>query len=216
MNGKIKTIELDFVNAYLLAAGDGFILIDTGMPCHWERLQAELKSAGCRPEKLKLVIITHADRDHTGNCARLQKEYQAKIAIHPDDAAMALTGISPKRRVRSWRAKLRLMLFKLRKPAYDTFKPDVLLGDGQSLQGYGLQAKIIHIPGHTKGSIAVLTEEGELFVGDTLVNTKQPDTATYIENPAELQASVAKLKALKVSKVYTGHGKPFLMEQLPG
>jgi len=35
---EIKTIEMDFVNAFLVKAKDGFVLIDTGMPQHWEKI----------------------------------------------------------------------------------------------------------------------------------------------------------------------------------
>jgi len=98
----------------------------------------------------------------------------------------------------------------------EKFQPDIFLQDGQSLQEYGLNAKIIHVPGHTKGSIVILTDEGDLFAGDTLVNTKnkKPETATIIENPIELKASLEKLQTLGAKKVYPGHGQPFLMKDL--
>jgi glyoxylase-like metal-dependent hydrolase (beta-lactamase superfamily II) len=41
--------------------------------------------------------------------------------------------------------------------------PYILLSDGQSLEEYGLVAKIIHIPGRTPGSIGMLTAEDDLF-----------------------------------------------------
>jgi len=48
----------------------------------WETLENKLTTAGCLPGKLKLVIITHGDFDHTGNCAKLQQKYNCKIAMH--------------------------------------------------------------------------------------------------------------------------------------
>ena len=86
MNGNIKIINLDFVNAFLLKVKDGYILIDTGLPYQWGRLEKELISADCLPGSLKLVIITHGDWDHIGNCARLQEKYKVKIAMHSADA----------------------------------------------------------------------------------------------------------------------------------
>ena len=49
-----------------------------------------------------------------------------------------------------------------------------------------------------------------------MVNRRKPDTATYIEDPVELKISIAKLRTMNIKMVYPGHGKPFLMEQLPG
>ena len=216
MNEKIKIIELDFVNAFLIKAKDDFVLIDTGMPYHWKRLEAELIAAGCLPPKLKLVIITHGDRDHIGNCAKLQEKYKAKIAMHEADAFVAEDGVFLKRKIRTLAGRILILLARLRrqKISLQKFKPDILLKDGQDLEEYGFNAKIIHLPCHTKGSIGILTEEGDLFVGDTLVNSKKPDIAIFVDNFQELKNSIDKLKQFNIKKVYPGHGKIFLFSDL--
>ena len=216
MNDKIKIIELDFVNVFLVKAKDGFVLIDTGMPYHWERLEEELIALGCLFSKLKLVIITHGDRDHIGNCAKFQEKYKAKIAMHEADAFMAESGIFLKRKVRTLAGRILILLSRLRrqKISLQKFKPDILVKDGQDLEEYGFSAKIIHLPGHTKGSIGILTEEGDLFAGDTLVNSKKPDIAIFVDNFQELKNSIEKLKKLNIKKVYPGHGKIFLFSDL--
>ena len=212
----IKIIQLDFVNAFLVKVKDGFVLIDTGMPQHWERLEAQLIAAGCFPSQLKLVIITHGDQDHLGNCAKLQEKYKAKIAMHEADAFMAEGGVLPKRKARTLAGRILMLLFRLRrqKIGLQKFKPDIFLKDGEDLGEYGLSAKIIHLPGHTKGSIGILTEEGDLFAGDTLVNSKKPDMAIFVDNSKELKNSIEKLKKLNIKKVYPGHGKIFSFSDL--
>jgi hydroxyacylglutathione hydrolase len=162
------------------------------------------------------VVITHGDLDHTGNCAKLQKKYQAKIAMHPGDRAMAETGAPLVRKTRSFKVKVFMLLARLTrgKTKFDTFKPDLLLADGQDLKEYGLAARILHTPGHTKGSIAVLTDQGWLFPGDTLSNNNKPDIGPFIQDDRELRDSLAKLKGLSARTVYPGHGKPFPFEAL--
>jgi len=216
MNDKIKIIELGFVNAFLVRTKDGFVLIDTGLAQQWEKLEIELTSAGCLPDKLKLVVITHGDFDHTGNCAKLQEKYKAKIAIHQADACMAENGVFLNRKIRTLFGRIIILLSKLRnrKVSFHKFKPDIFLTDGQSLDEYGFNAKIIHLPGHTKGSIGILTNEGDLFAGDTLVNSKNPDIAIFIENFQELKNSIEKLKRSNIKNVYPGHGKIFLFSDL--
>ena len=215
MGEKIKIIELDFVNAFLIEVEGGNVLIDTGYPMHWEKLLGELMSVNCLPDKLKLVILTHGDMDHTGNCANLQKKYNVKIAIHQEDVFMAEKGVSLNRKVRTLSAKIFVLIRKLRrsfqskKIIFETFKPDVFLSDGQSLIEYGLDAKVIHIPGHTKGSIGILTKEGSLFAGDIFFNRKKPVVSYYVHDELELNASVEKLKKIDIRMVYPGHGKPF-------
>ncbi|MHB8089900.1 MAG: MBL fold metallo-hydrolase, partial [Anaerolineaceae bacterium] len=64
MEKLILRIDMGFVNAYLLQAGEGFILVDTGIGDVWTKLESELLLQGCLPERLKLVILTHGDMDH--------------------------------------------------------------------------------------------------------------------------------------------------------
>jgi hydroxyacylglutathione hydrolase len=215
-NGKITTIELKFVNAFLIEVADGFILVDTGAGIHWSALEKELLTAGCLPDKLKLVIITHGDFDHTGNCAKLQKTYHSRIAMHEGDRAMAERGERIERRMRTMRTKF-LFLFRrlLNRPQdFDTFKPDMTLTEGQQLTAYGWDATVFHFPGHTRGSIGILTLDGSFFSGDTLTNSRKPDYAVLVENGAELQRSLSRLKTLPISTVYPGHGKPFDFRQI--
>jgi glyoxylase-like metal-dependent hydrolase (beta-lactamase superfamily II) len=215
-NGDIKTIELTFVNAFLVKVDEAFVLIDTGLAMHWEKLKNELMSAGCLPDKLRLIIITHGDFDHAGNCAKLQEEYKCKIAIHKDDSLMVEKGLFPKRKTRNLSSKVFSIIRKLfrRKFTFDKFKPDFYLTDGQELNEYGFNAKVVHIPGHTKGSIGILTDEGNFFAGDTFTNNKKPDIANYIENSQDLENSIARLKKMNLKMIYPGHGKPFEMEQI--
>lgn len=218
MDSDIRVIELGFVNAYLLTTGDGYVLIDTGLPFQWEMLERELQSAGCLPGTLKVVLITHGDWDHTGNALRLREKYKVKIAMHTGDANQVEKGVFLKRKVRPlaywilFTARMMLRSLQKNKMSSPKFTPDILLSDGQSLEGYGLNAKIIHLPGHTPGSIGILTDTGDLFSGDTFVNRKKPDSANIIENEKALRNSLDRLRKMNVKMVYPGHGKPFAME----
>jgi hydroxyacylglutathione hydrolase len=222
MDDKIRTIDLGMVNAYLLKAGDGFVLVDSGMPMHWQSLDGQLAAAGCVPGKLKLLIITHGDIDHIGSVPKLREKYNVKVAMNAGDVPQVEKGVMLKRKVKPLIYKVmmlyRLTMMKLKKTRvnFPKFKPDVLLADGQSLAEYGLAAKIIHLPGHTPGSIGVLTDDGDLFAGDTFTNRKMPAEANIIENSKQLKNSLAKLKTLNIKTVYPGHGTPFAWDKISG
>ncbi|MCP4541171.1 MAG: MBL fold metallo-hydrolase [Chloroflexi bacterium] len=95
---EIKTISLSLplklgsVNCYLVKTNTGYILIDTGSSNARTGLEKELKSVGCKPDDLKLIVITHGDFDHTGNAAYLCEKFGAKIAMHYDDSGMLERG----------------------------------------------------------------------------------------------------------------------------
>jgi glyoxylase-like metal-dependent hydrolase (beta-lactamase superfamily II) len=207
-------IDLGFVNTFLARAGDGYILIDTGVKQQWARLERELLQAGCLPDKLKLVIVTHGDSDHFGNCRELQRKYGVKIAMHAGDVAMVTTGVRVKRHARNLLGKLFLWMTEKMGGSHKGFQPDVLVDEGESLAAYGWAATVLHTPGHTRGSIAILTDDGQLFAGDTVTNRTKPARAAFVENEQELQESLARLKQVKAQVVYPGHGKPFSIEML--
>ena len=192
-----------------------FVLIDTGHSFAWPRLRKALQTAGCVPGNLRLIVITHGDRDHVGNVPKLREEYGSPVAMHPADVATLQSGGLLKRTSPSLRGRIMLSLLSPlgrltggRRPA-EPFAPDLLLKDGMRLDKYGLAARVIYIPGHTPGSVAILTDEGSLFSGDTLFDSRHP--VLLMENPEDFRCSVAKLCALgsAVTMVYPGHGKPF-------
>ena len=135
------------------------------------------------------------------------------IAMHGGDSAMTESGDMFRGMKGLTVAIVRIMLPMIGMSRYDSFRPDIILEDGHDLYEYGFDARVVHLPGHSKGSIGVLTSGGDLFCGDLLVNTDKPAKNTLIDDPAELDASVEKLKTLEIKTVYPGHGKPFQMVQ---
>ncbi|MGD6852886.1 MAG: MBL fold metallo-hydrolase [Candidatus Bathyarchaeia archaeon] len=218
MANTIKPLSFNGVNAYLIQAPSGYFLIDTGFSKNRQQIETELQKAGCTIGTLKLIILTHGDFDHSGNAAYLHQKCAAPVAMHPLDAGMVESGDMFSNRGVNAPTKLfgKLVLVLLRSTLKkeDRFKPDISLEDNYSFAGFGLDAKVICIPGHSKGSIGVLTKDGDLFCGDLLQNTKRPEKGSLIVDKAAFEDSLLKLRGLHISRVYPGHGKDFLMEQV--
>lgn len=215
MEHPILRIDMGFVNAYLLQAGDGFVLVDTGIGDVWTKLESELLSRGALPERLKLVILTHGDMDHAGNCKKLQQKYGVSVAMHQGDLEMVSTGLPKRRTANTFTGKVMTWMASRMKDTSGCFEPNLYLEDGQSLQEFGLDAVVLHTPGHTSGSISILTAQGELLVGDTLSNRRTPKTADLFEDESVLKTSLAKMRGLDAKTVYPGHGKPFSFSLFP-
>jgi len=219
MTPVITAIPLGFVNAYLIKTDTGFVLIDTGMGLRRAALEKALAGAGCGPGDLRLIVVTHADADHTGNCAYLREKYGAQVALHPNEAAMAAGGnmLASRRPEQTVLTRLLMRLLSLvfaLKPS-DRFRADVILTGGENLSSWGLDAKVLHLPGHSTGSIGVLTAAGDLFCGDLINNYGKPQLH-IVDDWATARASLEKLKGCDIKTVYPGHGKPFAMEALAG
>jgi hydroxyacylglutathione hydrolase len=214
---EIKTISFGGVNCYLLINDIGLVLIDTGFSKNRVDVERELENAGCTPETLKLILLTHGDFDHSGNAAYLREKYNVKIAMHIDDEGMLEKGDLFYNRNANFLMRMmgKIMLFFLRGGLKkdERFTPDLHIDDGYNLSEFGLDATVLYVPGHSKGSIGILTSTGDLFCGDLLENTKKPSKNSLIADKKAFNESIEKLKGLKISTVYPGHGEPFPMEQ---
>jgi hydroxyacylglutathione hydrolase len=210
---EIKTIKSGIANCYLLKTNSGFALIDTGLSFERGGLKKALEQAGCRPGDLKLVVITHADFDHTGNCVWLRKKYGVPIAIHREEVEAVETGRMLRNRKNQWKISTRIFIYLAGLLIFQRFNPDIVVTDGDDLSQYGLDGRVVHIPGHSQGSIGVLTKDGDFFCGDLLVSNDIPKKNKLIDDMVEMDASIEKVKNLNVKTVYPGHGKPFKMEE---
>ena len=218
MSQEIKTINLllpyrlGSVNCYLIKTDTSYILIDTGYTRKRTDLEKELESAGCKPGNLQVIVLTHGDFDHSGNAAYLRKKFGARIAMHHDDAGMVEHGNM------FWNRSKSNILIKVIAPILfrfgksERFKPDSYIEDGDDLSENGFDAIVLHIPGHSKGSIGILTRSGDLFCGDLLQNIHKPKLNSIMDDLTTANNSVEKLNKLSIRTVYPGHGKPFPMD----
>lgn len=220
MPDRIRTISLSLpyrmgrVNCYLIETDTGFVLIDTGGSNKRADLLRELHGAGCKPGRLDLIVFTHGDFDHTGNGAFLRQQFGARIAMHTDDSGMVERGDMFSNRESGNALFRRIVPILFRFAKSDRYKPDLYLEEGDDLSQYGLDARVLHLAGHSRGSIGLLTTGGELFCGDLLDNTKRPALNPIMDDPVAAKASLEKLRGLQIHTVYPGHGKPFPMELL--
>jgi glyoxylase-like metal-dependent hydrolase (beta-lactamase superfamily II) len=217
---KIHRIRSSDANCYLVEIGEGFVLVDSGWSTERAGLTRDLEAAGCLPGRLQLVVLTHGDIDHAGNCAHLREAYGAAIAMHPGDVDLVSKGLEPQR---EWGSRLLGVIMggfaslshrDVSMAGFERFTPDVLLEEGASLAPYSFDAQVLHTPGHTSGSICLLTGGGALFSGDTLMNARRwLLLGSLAEDHGALEASLDRLLDLPAETVYPGHLKPFTMEK---
>jgi glyoxylase-like metal-dependent hydrolase (beta-lactamase superfamily II) len=155
------TLELPFglgtVNCYLIKAEAGYLLIDTGSSNRRAALERALINAGCQPGNLKLIVLTHGDFDHTGNAAYLRQTFSAPLAMHPDDFGMIERGdmFASRDRANPIFKAIAPVMFRFGKANRVT--PDLKLTEGYDLGAYGLNARVISLLGHSRGSIGLLS-----------------------------------------------------------
>ncbi len=188
-------------NAYLVSVEDGLLLVDTGIPGNAKRILAFIERLGRRPDELRTIVLTHWHIDHVGSVAELKRLTGAQVAIHELDAPVLAGRERPAKGRRAMAVITRL--FRLRRVT-----ADLLLRDGDRIGGL----EVVHVPGHTAGSIVLRRDDGVVFSGDALLGDRHggirpPDPGLSLD-PAQARASAEKIAALDFRLLLPGHGRP--------
>lgn len=200
----IHRIKSGSVNCYIVADNGRAILIDTGREKYREMILEK-----CRRYHVSLIVLTHGHMDHCQNAAYLAAALQIPIAMSekdrnliPDNRKQPLSAKTfPGKIVRS------VSLSSFEKESLETFEPAIYLNAGDDLSGYGIDAKIVELPRHTKGSIGVKTGD-KLFVGDALMNMFYPTISMLYTDEREMLKSAEYISGSGAKTIYFGHGKP--------
>jgi glyoxylase-like metal-dependent hydrolase (beta-lactamase superfamily II) len=164
---RMPTFGRDLINSFAFEDADGsFTLVDAGLRGATRRLVAALTSIGTTPEKVTLILATHAHTDHIGDARRLRARTGGALHIHEHDATYARTGKPPPHDPEVPLARI-LGFLQRRQPSTEV---DGTYGDDDVLPVAG-GLRVLHTPGHTPGHCSFLHEpSGVLVTGDSLVN----------------------------------------------
>lgn len=214
----LHRIGNDIVAAYLIVTPEGITLVDAGLPGLYRDLGRELAELGRTTADIRGVVLTHGDSDHVGFAERLRRETGVPVFIHAGDAARAQGGEKPKNPVGPVRLGplLGFAAYGLRKgmrPQWLTEVSEIADGDVLDLPG---SPRIIAMPGHSPGSIAVHSPlVRAVFVGDALTTRHVltgrtgPAPAPFTDAPDEALESLDRIAGIDADWVLPGHGAPF-------
>ena len=176
-------------NLYVLADASTreAIAIDTAAPC----LEWIAEALDARGWILRLIVSTHGHWDHMGDNAAVAEHTGAQIAVHALDRHRL---VDPQ-------------------PLYAPFPivpcvPAVDLAEGGEVRFGEIRLRVLHTPGHTEGSVCLLSEEeGLLFSGDTLFPGGWGRVDFPGGSPVAMVDSIARLAGLDDAlRVLPGHG----------
>jgi hydroxyacylglutathione hydrolase len=211
----IFPISLGFDQSYVLRS-EGVIAVDAGSAGKGERFAQALKKASINPRDVQLIVLTHGHWDHIGSAKEIKDITGGKLAMHYREANWLERSLKPLPPGITLWGKVFIGIHKLFIPLItipaDTV--DVVLEDEPlSLADYGIPGKILHTPGHSPGSVSVLLDTGEAFVGDLAMNRfplrLSPGPPILGDEPDRISASWRVLLEHGAKTVYPAHGKPF-------
>jgi glyoxylase-like metal-dependent hydrolase (beta-lactamase superfamily II) len=214
-------------NAWALAAGDGIVLVDTGMhqPGSLGHLERALDQVGLRLEHVRLLVCTHAHSDHYGQAASVIDRAGCELWMHPDfehvvpaaedpDAAMerrievALqSGVpeEPLRRFAEQRKGQGIGIDRL-------VEPDRPLVPGVAIDTDLGRWTVHETPGHAPSHVCLFQPERRLLIsGDHLLGrvSLYYDFGHTPDPAGEFLHSLDVVDALDARLCLPGHGRTF-------
>lgn len=217
MKTSFHRIPAGICNCFLLH-GEKTILIDAGAEGSFNAIRKGLQVLNVDPKSISLILLTHGHWDHIGALHEVQQLTGAKIAVHHRDQAWVESGkpefpagATPYGRVMSALAR-RVLNINLPK-----MKVDISINDaGMSLVEYGIAGKVLYTPGHSAGSMSILLDSGDAFVGDMAMNAwylrLTPGLPILADDIHTVVESWKKIIPLGVRHVYPAHGMDFPVE----
>ncbi|MDR1401073.1 MAG: MBL fold metallo-hydrolase [Endomicrobium sp.] len=193
---KIKRIVSGVLaeNCYVIYDSESLraVVIDPGED--GEKVIFELAKDKLKPE---MIVNTHGHYDHVLSDDQIRAEFKIPLAIHKYELGTSTN---------SFKSASELFTFP------GTIKmPEITLEDNQEVELTFTTFKVIHTPGHTKGSICLLFYDF-LITGDTLFAGTIGRTDLIGGNYEEILNSLSKIKKLNPSLViYPGHGSKTIL-----
>ena len=185
-------------NCWVLATGEGneCIVIDPGMPDVSLELDDLLTKHRLKPVA---TLLTHGHLDHTFSVVPICDGYGIPAYIHSEDRNLLLDPAA------AVSAEFAEMLAAI------TFTEPKLvkeLKSGEEFELVGLKIKVIHSPGHTRGSLMFLVDGETLLSGDVLFAGSIGRTDLPTGSNEDMQKTLSK-KVLTLNdeiRVLPGHG----------
>jgi hydroxyacylglutathione hydrolase len=209
------TLPLGITNCYLIL-GEKNILIDAGPKNKLKRLKKLLAKHDLSVKDIDYILLTHAHWDHMGSLADIKEASGAKVIAHPFAAERAATGKLDKPIGYKLWGKILQVLMSTLAPFYKIkgFETDILIDQEElSLNDYGIQANVLCTPGHSEGSVSLITKEGDAFVGDLAMGgfpkLKGQGMPVICKDHKEIMRSWEKLLSLNIQKIHPAHGSSF-------
>lgn len=178
---------------YLIKAGDRSALVDAGCGSATARLMKNIKSRSVKPGAIDYLLITHCHFDHVGGAKDVRAKTRCKIVAHELDASFLEHGDAVVTAASWYGSRLA------------PFSVDIRLsGDRRIIRLGDREIEAIHIPGHSPGSVAYMTESDGLkvlFAQDV----HGPLAPSLLSDEDDYQASLEKLLALDADILCEGH-----------
>jgi len=219
-NVKVYEVGYGYFNVFLVSANGNNFMIDSGIAGKEQKIIKNLKRLGIEASQIKLLLVTHVHGDHAGGAAYFQKNYGVPVLIHKNEMAIAERGEIGELTIGTPKKKLAEWVKKRAHYEFPAFTPDIVIEeDTTSLTGFGFPGQIVHIGGHTSGSI-IYSIGDTIFTGDLLRGQilpffrKRPAYHFFANDKEKVYCILKKLIEEHYQTYYVGHGGPLRKEAI--
>lgn len=190
----VVNLSYNSTNCYLVPAGDGWLMIDTGWPDTFSQMLQLLYHNNISVNEIDYLLLTHLHPDHAGLTQNL-RDLGINLILHENQVPYI--------------NKLNLQFKKNPKANFRDIVANnyTMVNDQTSrsfLHSIGVEGVLISTPGHSEDSVSLILDNHAAFVGDlpayTLAGSQEDEL---------VKKSWETVRSLQTKTIYPGHGDSY-------
>ena len=200
--GNLYFVGTQDLGCYLVTTPKGHVLINTGVASSFETIAKNISKLGFKATDIKILLCSQAHYDHMGAMAAMKQLSGARFCVEEHDAQVVRDGgVSDYEMGKYGRT-------------FAPVQPDELLHDESIVKLGAVSIKVLHHPGHTKGSCSFLftvTDSAKSYrvlianMPTVIVESKLHEVKSYPNMIADYKKTFKSLKEQKFDLWFAAH-----------
>jgi metallo-beta-lactamase class B len=88
----VFSVGVSDATVFVIATPKGLVLLDTGAASEYDKIRDNMKKLGFEYYDIRIMLLSHVDREHAGNAARIRRETGARLMVAEHEVPLLAKG----------------------------------------------------------------------------------------------------------------------------
>ena len=88
----VFSVGVSDATVFVIATPKGLVLLDTGAASEFDKIRDNMRKLGFDYNDIRIILLSHVDREHAGNVARIRRETGARLMVAENEVKLLAKG----------------------------------------------------------------------------------------------------------------------------